>query len=79
MQFTAIFTAAILLLGGLGALVGDESGTQAWVQDKINNNKNETTLEFLPGGGQDDSTTLSLPQDAPVYNARIGVTGSAPS
>jgi hypothetical protein len=77
MRLTAILTVLVLLFGMLGAFVGDDSDTEAWVQDKVNGNKNETVVTFTSGGCEDDTVILSLPKDAPVYQARLGVKGVA--
>ena len=61
-----------LVLGSLVQLDSD-----AWVQDKLNTDSGSVEIIFDQDGGEDDSTTISLPMDSPVYNARLGIKGSA--
>ena len=75
MRTTASVLTLILLLCSSCIAITMPDETDAWVLDKVNKNKDEFNITFGVAGGEDDSSFITLPAEAPVYNARIGVRG----
>ena len=66
---------ACLLLAVLWTFQPPAQEADGWTIEKINETKDTLNITFEPGGGQDDSAFIKIPEDVPVYRAKIGVKG----
>ncbi len=78
MRFSPISITLLIVCITLSVVFPHQSGLEdahGWSLDRFNITENTMNLTFKPGGGENDTAYIALPEGAPVYNAIMDVKG----